>query len=118
MMIARLHTASTSSKQMRRDNDRLVRPHRRNDGWHFVFLVRIEPVGRLVEDQNVGIVQQGLRDTNTALIAFRQGFDRLMHDLADPDHLDDAADAPRCFVAREASNVSDEVGKSAGVMSG
>ena len=69
-------------EQMGRDDDRLLRPHRRDDLAHLVFLVGIEPVGRLVEDQHVGIVQQRLRDPDPALEALRQCFDRLMHDLA------------------------------------
>ena len=40
-------------EQMGRDDDRLVRPHLVDDLAHLVFLVGVEPVGRLVEDQHL-----------------------------------------------------------------
>ena len=43
-----------------------------------VLLVRVEAVGRLVEDQHFGIVQQGLGEAGAVAVAFRQGIDRLV----------------------------------------
>src|ERR1051325_8285441 len=49
-------------QEMRRDDDRLMWAQLANDAAHLIFLVRVEPVGRLIEDQHGRIVQQGLRD--------------------------------------------------------
>ena len=72
----------------------LFAPHLVDDLAHLVFLVGIEPVRRLVEDQHLWVVQQRLGDADTPPEALRQGFDRLMHDLGDVDRLDDPAYAP------------------------
>ena len=98
-------------EQMGRDDDRLLGPHRCDDPAHLVLLVGVEPVGRLVEDQHLGIVQQRLRHPDPAFEALRQCLDRLMQDLGDPDHLDDAADALLCFGAGKAADMGDEVEK-------
>ena len=44
----------------------------RDERAHLVLLVGVEPVGRLVEDQHVGIVQQRLREPDAALEALGQ----------------------------------------------
>ena len=61
-----------------RDDDRLVRRHRRDQRAHLVLLVRVEPVGRLVQDQHLGIVQQRLSQADAALEALGQRLDRLV----------------------------------------
>ncbi len=110
-MIARLHTASTSSS-------RCVEMMIALSGRIAVMTVRISyfwlgssPSVGSSRIRTSGSCSKSLGDADPALEPLRQCFDRLMHDLADPDHLDDAADAPRCFVAREASDVGDEVEK-------
>src|SRR5438046_7806247 len=57
-------------QKMRRADDRPMRAQLANDAAHLVFLVRLEPVGRLVVDQHGRIVQQGLRDADPAAIPF------------------------------------------------
>ena len=64
-------------EDVRRDHDDLVARHRVDQRAHFVLLVRIEAVGRLVEDQHRGIVQDRLREADAALEALRQRVDRL-----------------------------------------
>ena len=54
-----------------RDNDRLVGGHIGNQLPHIVLLVGIEPVGGLVEDQDLGIMEDGGGKTDTVLEAFR-----------------------------------------------
>ena len=45
---------------------------------HLVLLVRVEAVGRLVEDQHLGIVQDRLREADAPPIALRQRVDGLV----------------------------------------
>ena len=45
---------------------------------HRMFLVGIQPVGGLVQDQHFGIVQDRLRQADAAAKALGQGFDRLV----------------------------------------
>ena len=92
-------------EQMGRNDDRLVGPHRGDDLAHLVFLVGVEPVGRLVEDQHLRIVQQRLRHPDAAPVALRQGFDRLVQNLGDVDHLDHPADAQLGFAAGKAADI-------------
>ncbi|MNV51191.1 hypothetical protein D3C71_1432310 [compost metagenome] len=47
---------------------------------HLVLLVRIEAIGRLVEDQHLGIMHDGLGQPDPALEALGQGLDRLFED--------------------------------------
>ena len=101
-------------EQMGRDHDRLVGPHRGDDLAHLVFLVGVEPVGRLVEDQHLRIVQQRLRDPDAAPVALRQGLDRLVQNFGDVDHLDHPADAQLGFAAGKAADSGDEAEKLGG----
>src|SRR5579863_6869407 len=70
-------------EKMRRDDDRFRRADRVNELANTMFLIGIEAVGRLVENQHVGIVDEGLREADSALEAFRQGIDAPMQDLAE-----------------------------------
>ena len=76
-------------EQMGRDDDCLFRPHRRDDPAHLVFLVGVEPVGRLVEDHYRRVVDQRLRHADAAAIALRQRFDPLVVDIAQMHELGD-----------------------------
>ena len=105
-------------EQMGRDDDRLVRPHFVDDLAHLVFLVGVEPVGRLVEDQHLRIVQQCLGHADTPPVALRQGLDRLVHDFGDVDRLDDPADAPLGLAPEKPRMWAMKPRNSAGVMSG
>ncbi len=98
-------------EQMGRNDDRLLGTHCSDDPSHLILLVRVETVGRLVEDQHLGIVQQRLRHPDPAFEALRQCLDRLMQHPGDPDHLDDAADAILCLGTGKATDMGDEVEK-------
>jgi hypothetical protein len=74
-----------------------------------VLLVRVEAVGRLVEDQDLGIVQDRLREADAALEALRQRVDRLIQHLAEMQPRDDVVDALLPARALEAAHVGDEV---------
>jgi len=101
-------------EQMRRDDDRLFASHGRDDLAHLVLLVGVEPVGRLVQNDDVGIVEQCLSDPDAALETLRQSFDWLMQDLGNFDHLDDTPYPILGFAAGEAANVGDKVEKGGG----
>ena len=71
-------------EDMRRDHDRLLRRHLRDQRAHLVLLVGIEPVGRLVEHQHRRVVQQRLRQADAALEALRQCLHRLQQHAFEP----------------------------------
>ena len=83
MTMARVQTASTSSSRWVEMHDRLVRRERVDERAHLVFLVGIETVGRLVEDQHRRIVQQRLGQTDAALEALGEGLDRLLQHVSE-----------------------------------
>ena len=80
-------------------------------GPDFVLLVRIEPVGRFVEDQHRRLVQHRLRQTDAPLESLRECFDRLSHHSADVHALHHRVDPPAFFRAREPADLRDEVKK-------
>ena len=84
---------------------------RRDQRAHLVLLVGIEAVGRLVEDQHVGIVQQRLGEADAALEALGQRLDRLVEHAAELGALDRQVDAPLRLGAGEAADLRDEVEK-------
>ena len=83
-------------QDMRRDHDRLLRRHLLDQAAHLVLLVRVQPVGRLVQHQHRRIVQQRLRQADPALEAFRQCLHRLQ---------------PHALQRRQAERVIDPVGQ-------
>src|SRR5882724_905548 len=62
---------------MRRENNGLVLAHLAYERAHLVLLVRIEPVGGLIQDQHLRIVDQRLREAGAVAEAFRKRIDRL-----------------------------------------
>ena len=92
MMIAREQTASTSSRMCVEKMIAFFSPISPDQGSHLVFLVRIEAIGRLVEDQHLGIVNDRLRKTGAMPVAFRERLDALMQHGFEKTHLDHAID--------------------------
>ncbi len=90
------------------DDDRLVGGHLADELADVVLLVRIEAVGRLVHDQNLGVVQDGLGNADAALEAFRERFDALIENTAEAGLLDRGGDARAAVVACVSTNLSDE----------
>ena len=95
-------------EDMRRHDDGLVLRHRIDQAAHFVFLVRIEAVGRLVENQHGRIVHDRLGQTDAALEALRQGIDRLFEHAVQMQAFDHIVDALRAARAGQAAHVGDE----------
>ena len=60
------------------NDDCLIPRHLIDQSAHLVLLVGIEPVGRLIEDQNLGIVKNRLGDTDAAFESLRQRSDGLV----------------------------------------
>ncbi len=77
---------------MRRENDRLVFPHALDEVAHFVLLVGIEPVGRLVHDQDVRVVDQRLREAGAVLVALGKRVDALVEHALEKTQFDRAVD--------------------------
>ncbi len=63
-----------------RHDDQLVLAELVDQAAHFVFLIRVEAVGRLVQDQHLRIVDQRLREADAAPESLGQGFDDLVDD--------------------------------------
>ena len=61
-------------------NDRFVFAHPPDERTHLMLLVRIESIGRLVEDQHRRIMQNGLRQTGAVTVTLRQRVDALVND--------------------------------------
>jgi len=75
----------------------------------FVFLVGVESVGGLIQDQHLRIVDQRLRQTDAAAKALRQCFDHLVDDGRKTQAIDDhAAPFPAPF-AGQCAHIRDEV---------
>ncbi len=78
---------------------------------HFVFLIRVEPIGGLVQDQDLRIVDQRLGQADAAPESFGERFDDLFdhgRESQTVDH-DGAPFAP--LFAREAAHIGDEIQK-------
>ena len=58
-----------------------------------MLLVRVEAVGRLVEDQHVGIVHERLGNADAPLETFRKRLDALVPDVREVDALHELGEA-------------------------
>ncbi len=65
-------------EDMRRDDHDLVPGQPADHFTHLVFLIGIEPIGRLVQDQHQRIVQDRLGQTDTTFETLGQGLDGLL----------------------------------------
>ena len=82
-----------------RDHDRLVAGHLGDQLAHAVLLVRVQPVGRLVEHQHGRIVHDRLGEADPALEALGQGLDRPVRHLLELGAGDRHVDAPPALLA-------------------
>ncbi|KAF0117579.1 MAG: Uncharacterized protein FD149_1082 [Rhodospirillaceae bacterium] len=90
------------------NDDGLVRRHVADQAAHVMFLVGIKAVGRLVENQYVRVVQQGLGQTHPSFEALGQGVDGLGEDIPQGHPLHHRGDSPRLFRPRIATHLGDE----------
>src|SRR6187402_2013460 len=98
---------------MGRKNDRLFLAHLPDQGSHFVFLVGIESISWLVEDQHRGIVNDRLRKAGAMTKSFRQRLDALVQNGTEKTHLDYAFDRARFLRSAKTAQLSGEVQKPA-----
>src|SRR6266581_4615138 len=90
-------------EDVRRENDRLGLAHAADERAHLVLLVRIEPVGGLIEDQHLGIVDQGLGEAGAVAKALGERIDRLPEHALQVAQLDHASyRAPASLAAQTA----------------
>ena len=85
-------------KNMGRKDDRFILGHPRHDLAHFVLLVRIQSVRRLIEDKDGRIMDHRLGKPDPLLIPLRKRFNRLVADTlqkAEGEHLIDPFAAGR-----------------------
>ena len=62
--------------------------HAPNQRAHFMFLIRVEAVRRLIEHEHFGVVNDRLRETRTMAITLRERLHTLMEDRLEKTHLD------------------------------
>jgi hypothetical protein len=68
----------------------------------------VEAAGRLIEDQDIGIVDDGLSDADALAVALGELADQLGADLAERAFADDVIDARFDVALRDALELSDE----------
>ena len=95
------------------NNNRLIARHIGNGAPHLKFLIGVKPVCRLIHHQHIRVMDNGLRQTDAAAIAFRQCINRLVQHAVQFGHLNGArfSGARRRFI--EAANLRDELQKGA-----
>ena len=91
-----------------RDEDCLVPGHLPDERSDLELLVGVQPVGRLVEDEHVRIVEQGLRQADAPPEPLGERLDRLVQDGRDAGQLDDVPDGPPARRSEQPANVGDE----------
>ena len=74
-----------------------------------MLLIGVEPVGRLVQNQDLRIVNQRLCQTDTAAKTLGQGFDDLPNHRRKSKPVDDDGAANTPPLAGEAAHVGDEI---------
>ena len=113
MMMARLHTASTSSRMCVEITMILSRAISLISVRTSCFWFGIEAVGGLIEDQHRRIVHDRLRQAHAAAEALGQGVDGLLEHGAELQVLDDVVEAGAAARALECAHVGDEVEEAA-----
>ena len=96
-------------EDVRRKNDGLVGAHALDEIAHFVLLIRIETVGGLVEDENVGIVYERLREAGAVLVPLGERVYRLVQHVFEEAQLDCAIHRPAARVAAQAAELGREM---------
>ena len=76
-----------------------------------MFLVWIETIGRLIEDEHLGIMQDRLGQTDTALEAFREGFNWLFQHAIKVESANRIIEALAARVGRDVAYIGDEAEK-------
>ncbi len=101
-------------EDVRGDDDGLLLGHLGDELAHLVLLVGIEPVGGLVHDQHLGVVEDRLGDADAALVALGQGLDRLLEHRTETGPLDRQAHRPGDRIAPQAPQLGDEAEQALG----
>ena len=102
-------------QQMGRDDDGLACGHLVDELTHLVFLVGVQPVGRLIENEHLGIVEDGLRQPHPATIAFRERVDGLFQDRFQVQQTEDLVQPRPAVGSRQFTRVGDEFQERPGV---
>ena len=90
------------------EQDRPLGPQLAHERPDLEDLVGVEPAGRLVEDQDLGLVQERLRDPDPLAVALREGGHRPVDHLLQPAGLADPSDRARSLGGRQAATASHE----------
>ncbi len=84
-----------------RKQDRVRQPELLDQVAHAPDLVRVEAVGRLVEDQQLGLMHEGIGEADALPVALREVADDLLAHLVQAAHLHHLADVLAQFTPRE-----------------
>ena len=79
-----------------------------------MLLVGVEPVGGLVEDQHVGIVQDRLGEADAAAEALGERVEAAVQHLAELDAFDGRGDGAAARGGRHLADATDEIEKALG----
>ena len=93
---------------MGRNDNGLVFGHFIDQGTHFVFLIRIETIGRFVQNQYRRVMQNGLSQTHPAFIPLGQGFNRLIHHVENASSFRCRLNRTMLVGAAQTTDISDE----------
>ena len=84
-------------------DNRLLLAHAADDIAHLMLLVWVQAVGRLVQDQNIRVMDDRLRETSAVPIAFGKSIDALVQHRFQEAHLHGAIDGFLFLVAAQAA---------------
>jgi hypothetical protein len=96
---------------MRRNDDELVLAQLVDEAAHFMFLIRIEPIRGFVQDQRLGIVDEGLSQSHAAPKAFGESLDDLVDDGRQREPVDHHVAPLTASGTGQAADIGDEVEK-------
>jgi len=90
-------------------NDGLALAHAADQAAHLVFLVGVQPVGRLIHHQDGGVMDDGLGEAGAVTVAFGEGVHTLVADGFEEAHFHDVVDGLGSGVAPEAAQFGAEI---------
>ena len=93
------------------DDDEFVLAELIDEPAHFVLLIGVQAIGRLVENQDLRVVDERLGQTDAAPESLGERFNHLLDDRGECEALDDDAASLAAPRARQAADIGDEIEK-------
>ncbi len=92
-------------------NNGLFPAHLPDELADFMFLIRIQPVGRFIENQHLRIMNDGLRETGAMPVSLGEGVHVLMQDGFEETEVDDPVDGGLPGIPAQAANLGGKIQK-------